>query len=89
MNVFRAVENRTYYVRVGNTGITGVIDKTGRFVKAMPPYDRGYWIGEIGGASGRTLYTRFGDVFGWACLLATVIMVIIVVLKPLQRRESR
>ncbi len=82
MDVFRAIENRVYYVRVGNTGITAIIDKTGRILKFLHPYERGYLVGRVGLSSGKTLYTRFGNWFGWLCSLSTAVMGIASLYKP-------
>ncbi|KAF0132784.1 MAG: apolipoprotein N-acyltransferase [Candidatus Saganbacteria bacterium] len=47
MDVFRAIENRVYYVRVGNTGVTEVISPVGRIVAELPIYQSGYLVKEI------------------------------------------
>ncbi|MFA5893085.1 MAG: apolipoprotein N-acyltransferase [Candidatus Margulisiibacteriota bacterium] len=47
MNVFRAIENGVYYIRVGNSGVTKVIDPYGRIVKSLPIYKKGYLIADI------------------------------------------
>lgn len=47
MNVFRAIENRIYYVRVGNSGVTEVIDPYGRIRQILPIYRKGYLVADI------------------------------------------
>ncbi|MFH1825987.1 MAG: apolipoprotein N-acyltransferase [bacterium] len=39
--VFRAIENRKYFIQVGNTGFTMVIDPLGRVLKKLPINKRG------------------------------------------------
>ncbi|MEA3346470.1 MAG: apolipoprotein N-acyltransferase [Candidatus Auribacterota bacterium] len=69
MDVFRAVENRVYYVRVGNSGVTEVIDPYGRVVKSLPIYKNGCLVADIGLRKGDTVYTKFGDYFGYLSLI--------------------
>jgi len=76
MDVFRAIENRVYYVRVGNSGVTGIIDRAGRYVKALPVYEKGYINGDIYPSISRTIYTKYGDWFGLACTFLTLILLI-------------
>jgi apolipoprotein N-acyltransferase len=75
-SMLRAVENRLAYVRVGNTGISGIIDPAGR-VRRILVGDRGRAISDSGvlidsvplGGSGPTLYARSRDAFAKACLV--------------------
>lgn len=47
MNVFRAIENGVHYIRVGNSGVTEIIDPLGRIVKSLPIYEKGLLIVDI------------------------------------------
>jgi apolipoprotein N-acyltransferase len=68
--LFRAVENRRTLVRATNGGITCVIDPNGRIVARLPPFTEGHLIVEAPVyTEGRTLYSRWGDWFAFACLL--------------------
>ena len=79
--VLRAVENRVPLVRAANTGVTCVIEPSGRVASllsdrqgrtagpgvlwadvAVPPDEMSL-----------TFYTRFGDMYGLACAVATVL----------------
>jgi apolipoprotein N-acyltransferase len=77
MNVFRAVENRVYYVRVGNSGVTEVISPRGEVINSLPIYRRGYLVEDIGLSGGKTFYTRYGDVFGWLNVALAIGMVLL------------
>jgi len=72
IGVFRAVENRVPLVRAANTGITAVIDSQGHVTGATALFQQAYLNSEIRLGEGRTLYTRFGDVFARLCLIASL-----------------
>jgi apolipoprotein N-acyltransferase len=72
MAAFRAVENGKYLVRAANTGITAVVDPRGRVVASTALFDRTVLVREVGLLAGRTFYSRYGDVFAWSCLAATL-----------------
>ena len=57
----RAVENRRYVARSANTGISAIINSRGDVVKSLGYEKRGVIRGEIGLASEKTFYVRFGD----------------------------
>ncbi len=71
MAAFRAVENRVALIRAANTGITAVIDPFGRVRKATDLFVRTHTTGTIPVvAKPGTFYTRVGDLFAYACLVA-------------------
>jgi apolipoprotein N-acyltransferase len=79
--IFRAVENRVGYVRAGNTGISGFIDPAGRVQSVLlgergrTTFDSGVLIDRVRVASGEpTLYSRSGDAFAKACVIATLLI---------------
>ena len=69
---FRAVENRRSLVRVTNTGVTSVINAVGREEAALPIYQRGTLVHDVGALQMPTVYQRFGDWFAWLCCLGAV-----------------
>ncbi len=72
MVVFRAVENRLPIVRAANTGISAVIDPTGRLGLQTDLFVRTWIKDRISPAEGpTTFYTRRGDLFAYGCLLVT------------------
>ena len=81
--VFRAVENRVPLVRCTNNGLTCLVDEWGRVTHAYFPGTKDiYGVGvkhmvipsRIGGSEASTFYQRHGDVFGWACVILTVLL---------------
>ena len=80
--LFRAVENGLPLVRCTNNGLTCWIDANGRIHDAYFPgslniYQAGYKIVTIplrpaGPSQPLTIYHRFGDWFGWTCVLLMV-----------------
>jgi apolipoprotein N-acyltransferase len=67
--LWRAVENRRYFLRAGNAGVTGVIDPFGRSVGRLGLFTEEVLEAEIHPLRMTTFYTRYGDVFGWAVVL--------------------
>ena len=71
MVVFRAVENRIAFARAANTGISGFIDPQGRILLATPIFSDLSVSGHIPIGRTPTFYTRHGDVFAYACVIIT------------------
>jgi apolipoprotein N-acyltransferase len=88
-SVFRAVENRVYVVRCGNTGVSCIIDPCGRIVdrvqneSRMDLFVRGYLTNTVIPMDSKTVYTRYGDWFIWLSLVFTVSILVIAFLKRL------
>jgi apolipoprotein N-acyltransferase len=68
MTVFRAVENRRTLIRSANTGISGVIDPTGRIIAETPLFQDAVITREVPLLREKTFYTRYGDIFAIACM---------------------
>ncbi len=83
VSAVRAMENRVPILRAANTGISAVIDRSGRVVRSIPLEERGVIVVDIETGGGLTLYTRFGD---WIVIpSAAVIVVYFLVLLNLWR----
>jgi apolipoprotein N-acyltransferase len=74
--VFRAIENRIGIARAVNTGVSAFIDPSGKVhhqVDGDPdhrwPGKCGFQVAQLTVDSRYSLYTRFGDWFGWTCAL--------------------
>ncbi len=73
MAVFRAVENRVPIARAANTGISGFIDSKGRILAESQIFTEAFMTRTLTPGSTKTFYTRFGDVFSYLCVLATIV----------------
>ena len=74
MVTFRAVENRVPVVRAANTGVTAVIDVTGRITARTAIFERDFLVETVRVGDGGTFYTRHGDLFAQACSAAAAIL---------------
>jgi apolipoprotein N-acyltransferase len=77
MTVFRAVENRLYIVRSANTGISAIIDPTGRIVAQTELFERTTLRDTIKFINSKTFYSIYGDVFVLICMATLVCCIII------------
>lgn len=76
LSIFRAVENRVPMVRAANTGVSCSIDALGRVHEKLRDRDgrhdgKGFQLVQTTvppEEMSMTFYTRYGDVFAWACL---------------------
>jgi len=74
MAVFRAVENRVPVARAANTGISGFIDAKGRILETSAIFTTAYLTHTLTPGNVKTFYTRYGDVFSYLCLLASIVL---------------
>ncbi|HSQ01274.1 MAG TPA: apolipoprotein N-acyltransferase [Candidatus Dormibacteraeota bacterium] len=63
--LWRAIENRRYFVRVGNAGVTGVVDPFGRVLDRLGMFTAETLRTDIRPLRITTVYTRIGDTFAW------------------------
>lgn len=69
----RSVENRVWMVRAANTGISAAFDPAGRVVASIPLGEEGFTVVTIPSTTtAGSFYSRFGDVFAWACILMCI-----------------
>ena len=73
----RAIEAGRYLVRSANTGISGIVDPYGRVVDRTPIYQPAVVVGEARFLRTTTLYTRIGDVFAYASVVAALALVLL------------
>ena len=64
MAIFRAIEMRVPLVRVANTGISSVIDETGKIRTRSKLFEKWVWTGQIKlKKRSETFYSKYGDIF--------------------------
>ena len=89
MAIFRALENRVFLLRSANTGISSIVDWTGRVVKQTDIYTRGFLVGSIHLANRGSFYTRYGDLFAYASSLGFILGLFIAWRSRGQRKYRR
>jgi apolipoprotein N-acyltransferase len=77
MAVFRAVENKRSVVRAANTGISGFVDPAGRITGKTSLFESAELTQKVPILSIKTQYTRIGDLFAIACVVATLLIVLL------------
>jgi len=70
MAAIRAVENRRALVRAANTGISGFVDPVGRVLATTSLFEEKALKQKIPVLKTKTIYSRYGDFFAIACLVA-------------------
>jgi apolipoprotein N-acyltransferase len=80
----RAVEQRRYLVRATNSGISAVVDPSGRIVTRSGVLTRENLHAVVHPLEGDTVYARLGD---WPAWVAAVVVALGLVLQP--RRGAR
>lgn len=68
LSIFRAVENGVPLVRATNTGLSCFIESTGK-INVIKPFIEISSAREILVSKRNTFYTRYGDIFGWLCVI--------------------
>ena len=70
MAIVRAIEQRRWLVRASTSGPSALVDPFGHVTARTAGEQRAVIVGEIRPRQDRTLYSRLGDAFALACLLA-------------------
>lgn len=91
ISAFRAVENKATFVRATNTGISAIIQPSGR-IDVLKNKDgqakevEGIWSKQLVISEQKgTFYTRWGDYFPYLCLLMTAVIIILKYLKIIDK----
>ncbi|RMF88726.1 MAG: apolipoprotein N-acyltransferase [Nitrospinota bacterium] len=69
---FRAIEHRVPLIRATNTGLTSVVDPTGKLVARVDIYVETTLVRDIPLLQVQTFYTRYGDLFAFLCIAITL-----------------
>jgi apolipoprotein N-acyltransferase len=81
----RAIENDRYLLRAGTTGISAVIDPTGRIVQELAMGKQGIIYADFQPRTSVTPYVHYGDWFAWAAM----VVVIVGMVRPRRRSMER
>ena len=73
MAALRSVETKVPMVRAANTGISAIIEPSGRITHRTPLFKRGTEIEEVKWRPVRTVYTIVGDLFSEICFMLTIV----------------
>ena len=65
----RAIENRSSFVRVANTGLSMFVDPLGRDAERTELLVEDVRVNDVALTDGRTVYDRIGDVPAWAAIV--------------------
>jgi apolipoprotein N-acyltransferase len=77
MAAMRSVETKVPMVRAANTGISAIIEPSGRITNRTPLFKRGTEIEEVPWRTEHTVYTKVGDLFAELCVVLTMIGLLI------------
>jgi apolipoprotein N-acyltransferase len=72
MASMRAIEQGRYLARAANTGISGIVDPYGRVLARTRLFEEATVVGDVRFLAGQTFYGRTGDLFAYACAIATL-----------------
>lgn len=75
--LWRTVETRRDLVRATNTGLTSLIAATGEVLAELPTFEARTLAADVRLLTGRTVYTRTGNVFGWSIVTALVVVLLL------------
>ena len=86
--VFRAVENRVYFARAANTGVSSIVDPVGRVAHETPIYQEASFTGEVKASPIKTFYTAHGDLFAWLCAAPALALMLYWMIQKVVRKGS-
>lgn len=71
---FRAVENHVSLVRVTNSGVSAVVDPSGREISRLPGRQPAAQLVTVPVGAGRSFYSLYGDVFAVGCVVFVLVV---------------
>ncbi len=76
-SVLRAVEARRYLVRCASTGISAIVEPTGRIQSSTKLHEQTVLMGSIAPRDGQTVYAATGDLFAGGCAILVVLSLLL------------
>lgn len=80
-NVFRAVESRKAIITSANTGVSAIIDPTGKINHETRVCERTLFAGTFRQNDYKTFYVLHGDIFAVACVIVVMFFVVVIFVK--------
>jgi len=82
----RAIETRRWIARCGNTGISAIIDPSGKIVKETKWWEPSSLEGEVGLSDEITFFVRHGDFTGRVCVLMFILILLAAIVRKFTGR---
>lgn len=70
---WRCIEHGLPMIRSANTGVSAIIDRSGRVVASLEPGEAGVLVGAISPGATQTPYQAVGDRWGTLCMVLTLV----------------
>ncbi|MEL3909273.1 MAG: apolipoprotein N-acyltransferase [Treponemataceae bacterium] len=81
-SVFRAVETGLPVLRSTANGLTCYINENGKIVAKLPSFEKGFLVVDCEvPQKSQTLYTKLGDILGWAFVLIGGFLLVLAIIK--------
>jgi len=84
MATFRAIENRRFITRAANTGISALIDVTGKIKSSSTLFTEALITGKIRLLTTQTFYTNYGDVFALLSSLFSAVLFLVALVRKIK-----
>ena len=81
----RAIETRRYLARCGNTGISAIIDPSGRVLERTPWWRQAVLSGSVKLLDGETFFVRYGDIVGRVSVFLFLLLAAAAIFRPRKR----
>ena len=84
---FRAIENRIWFARAANDGVTAIVNPHGEVVNIIPIKEIGFLSGTVGPRVKETFYTKHGDILPKISIAVLIISFAFSIFLLIKRRE--
>ena len=85
----RAIETRRWIARCGNTGISAIIDPTGKIVKETSWWEPATLSGKVGLSDEETFFVSHGDFVGRICILMFILILLGTIVRRLTNKKGQ
>ncbi|MDR1196532.1 MAG: apolipoprotein N-acyltransferase [Endomicrobium sp.] len=87
-NIFRAVESRKAVIVAANTGVSAIIDASGKIAVSTRVYERTLITGTFRQNDYKTFYILYGDVFMKICIIFIVVFAAVIFYKRYKAKNG-